>query len=271
VCAVPQLRSLLAGAGDPPGRTAEERIAELLARPGGIRSLHRPIVGLDDGRCLGHDATVHLGDDEEHGPAPWFRAAARTGLSGRLGATALAAVLRERATMPGDRFLVVTLDPHALGHPEVGAVLAAEDDVADLVLRLIEADVPVGRRATEVLDRLRTRGLRLAVPAGTGGVADLALVDRLGPDVVLLGADLVRDVQSHRVRQRLVDVVVELADDCGAITLAEEVETLEETQVLRSLGVRMAAGWLFGRPRTGFVPPPPEVCEWLRLQQIDLR
>jgi EAL domain-containing protein (putative c-di-GMP-specific phosphodiesterase class I) len=270
VTAVPLLPGLLPGPSGSFETAPQERIAELLARPASVHSVHRPIVGLHDGRCLGYEATVRVTDGDQ-APAPWFRAAADTGLSGRLGALALNAALRERATMPGERFLVVTLDPDALGHPDVVALLAGEDDVADLTLILTSADLPDGHRATPVLAELRARGLQLALSAGSAGLADLLAVERLHPDLITLPAALVRDLHRHRIRQRLVDGVVELADDLGAATLAEEVESLDETQMLRSLGIRMADGWLFGRARTGFAPPPTEVCEWLRLQQLDVR
>jgi hypothetical protein len=108
VAAVPLLPGLLPGPSGNFGTAPEERVAELLARPASVHSVHRPVVGLDDGRCLGYEATVRIADTGEQSSAPWFRAAAQTGLSGRLGALALNAALRERATMPGERFLVVT-------------------------------------------------------------------------------------------------------------------------------------------------------------------
>jgi EAL domain-containing protein (putative c-di-GMP-specific phosphodiesterase class I) len=272
VTAVPLLPGLLPGPSGNFATAPEEQIAELLARPASLHTVHRPIISLDDGRCVGYESTVRIADTGESGPvppqfasSPSFRAAARTGLSGRLGAAALTAALRERATMPGERFLVVPLDADALGHPDVVAVLTDEDDVADLTLTLICADLPPNHRAGPAIEELRTRGLQLAVTAGTAGLADLHLVEQLHPDLITLPAGLVRDVHQHRVRQRLVDVVVELGDEIGATTLAEEVESLDETQVLRALGVRMAQGWLFGRARVGFPPPPAEVCEWLRL------
>jgi EAL domain-containing protein (putative c-di-GMP-specific phosphodiesterase class I) len=272
VTAVPLLPGLLPGPSGNFGTAPEEQIAELLARPASLHTVHRPVVSLNDGRCIGFESTVRIADSSEgglpspqFGSTPSFRAAGRTGLSGQLGAAALTAALRERATMPGERFLIVPLDADALGHPDVVAVLSDEDDVADLTLTLLCADLAPGHRAGPVLDELRSRGLQLAVTAGTAGLTDLQMVERLHPDLITLPAGLVRDVHEHRVRQRLVDVVVELAEETGATTLAEEVESLDETQVLRALGVRMAQGWLFGRARVGFPPPPAEVCEWLRL------
>lgn len=245
----------------------EEQIAEVLARPNGVRSINRPVVALTDGRCVGYQATVRVAEWAARSPAPWFRAAAQSGLSGQLGALALGAALRERATLPGDRFLAVELDPDALGHPDVVAVLSAEDDVSDLVITLISTELPPEHRAAPVLQEFRGRGMLLAVPAGTAGLADLMAVERLAPDLILLSVELVRGVHQHRLQQRLIDVVVELADGTGALTLAEEVESLDEVLALRSAGVRMGQGWLFGRARPGYVPPSAEVSEWLRVQR----
>ena len=244
----------------------EERIAELLARPSGMRSINRPVVALADGRCVGYQATVRVTEGAARSPAPWFRAAAESGLSGQLGALALEAALRERATLPGDRFLAVELDPDALAHPDVIAVLTAEDDVSDLVITLISTEMPTTHRATPVLEEFRGRGMLLAVPAGTAGLTELLTVERLAPDLILLPLELVRGLHLRPLQQRLIDVVVELADGTGAATLAEEVESLDEALVLRTAGVRMAQGWLFGRARPGYVPPSPEVSEWLRSQ-----
>jgi EAL domain-containing protein (putative c-di-GMP-specific phosphodiesterase class I) len=247
----------------------EDRIAELLAKPATIRSIHRPVVALADGHCLGYEATVRIGDRAARSAAPWFQAAAEAGLSGQLGAIALDAALRERATLPGERFLAVELDPEALGHPDVIAVFDGEDDVSNLVLTLISPEMAPNHPAGPVLDDLRGRGLLLAMNAGTAGLDDLTTVERLGPDLIRISPELVRGVHQHPLRQHLIEVVVELAEDLGASALAEEVETMDEAFALRSTGVRMAQGWLFGRPRPGFAPPSAEISEWLRVLQLE--
>jgi EAL domain-containing protein (putative c-di-GMP-specific phosphodiesterase class I) len=196
---------------------------------------------------------------------PWFQAASDTGLGGRIGSLALQAALRTRAELPADRFLAIELAPDALAHPEVIEVLSAHDDVSNVVLTLMSTDLPAEHRAWPALARQRSRGLLLAVTAGTAGLAELLALERLSPDLVLLPAELVRDVQLSSVQQRLVDLVVDLAESVGAVTVAGEVESLDETCTLRDAGVRAAQGWLFGRARPGFAAPSVEVCEWLRL------
>jgi EAL domain-containing protein (putative c-di-GMP-specific phosphodiesterase class I) len=239
-------------------------LADALARPGAVRCRHRPVVALADGRCPGYQTTARLA----RSCVP-FAAAADCGLSGTLGALALEAALLARSTLPGDRFLSVALDAHALAHPAVSALLEREDDVSRLVLDLTDPPGAGGfapgappHPATEVLAALRGRGLRVSAAAGGAGLGELVALRRLGPDLVRLPAELVRSVEADPVRRALIGVLRDLTGPAGL--LAEEVETLAEVATLRDLGVELAAGWLFGRARPTFEPPPDEACAWLR-------
>jgi EAL domain-containing protein (putative c-di-GMP-specific phosphodiesterase class I) len=242
-----------------------EPIAQTLSRPATIRSIHRPVVALADGTCLGYQATVRVGDWAARSAAPYFEAAAQAGLSGQLGALALQAALRERAGLPEDKFLAVEMDADALTHRDALDVLDGAGEISDLVLSLITPHLRPGHPAIDVLSVLRGQGLLLAAGVGPAGLADLVALELLVPDLIRVPAELVRDVHRHAVRRRLVENVVDLAEELGAAVLAEDVESLDEASVLRGCGVRLASGWLFGRARPGFVTPSAEVCEWLRV------
>ncbi|MCE0539407.1 EAL domain-containing protein [Kineosporia rhizophila] len=242
-----------------------EPIAQTLARPATIRSIHRPVVALADGTCLGYQATVRVGDWAARSAAPYFEAAAQAGLSGQLGALALQSAVRERVALPADKFLAVEMDADALTHRDVLDVLERAGEISDLVLSLISPYLAPRHPAIEVVSELRGRGLLVAAGAGGAGLDDLTALEHLVPDLVRVPAELVRDVHLHAVRRRLVENVVDLAEELGAAVLAEDVESLDEASVLRGCGVRLASGWLFGRARPGFAPPSPEVCEWLRV------
>ncbi|MBT0772384.1 EAL domain-containing protein [Kineosporia sp. J2-2] len=242
-----------------------EPIAQTLARPATIRSIHRPVVALADGTCLGYQATVRIGDWAARSAAPYFEAAAQAGLSGQLGALALQAALRERSTLPDDKFLAVEMDADALTHRDVTGVLDRAGEISDLVLSLITPHLTPGHPAIDVMSGLRARGLLLAAGTGPAGLDDLMALEHLVPDLIRVPAGLVRDLHRHPLRRRLVENVVDLAEELGAAVLAEDVESLDEAGALRGCGVRLGSGWLFGRARPGFTPPSPEVCEWLRI------
>jgi EAL domain-containing protein (putative c-di-GMP-specific phosphodiesterase class I) len=250
-----------------------ESVAALLARPDSIRSVQQPVVSLQTGQCAGWSAVVRIADWVGRESGPWFEAAASAGLSGPLAGLALQACLRARATMPGDRFLVTEVSGRVLTADQVMSVLDSEDDVADIMLTVTG---PLGPGAAEVGRNLRARGLRLAASCGDAGLDDLEALTAWGPQVLRLPARLVRGLAQDPLRQRLVALVVDLADDLaddrngdeprGGV-LAEDVETLTEILALRDLGVRWAQGWLLGRPRAGFAPPAIDLQDWLGDQQ----
>jgi EAL domain-containing protein (putative c-di-GMP-specific phosphodiesterase class I) len=70
----------------------------------------------------------------------------------------------------------------------------------------------------------------------------------IGPDIVKLDIALVRSVDSDPGRQALIASMVGFARQTGAVLVAEGVETEAEAATLRTLGVTLGQGYLFGRP-----------------------
>jgi EAL domain-containing protein (putative c-di-GMP-specific phosphodiesterase class I) len=246
-------------------RELEERVAHVLRSPETLRGVHQPIVDLRTGDCVGYEAFVRIADWPARSPRPWFDAAARVGLAVQLEAAALATSLRARLTMPGDRLLAVNLSTSSLTDDHVLRVLDDEDDLSRLLLTpspAREALPPAG--AAEALTALRGRGLLLGVKLREGGRTDLDVVDGLRPDVLVLGREFAADVHASGSRQRLVVTLAGIAAETGAAVLATGVESVADARCLQRRGVHLGQGWLFGRPRPGFLPPPAGTAEWLR-------
>lgn len=243
----------------------EDQIARLLRRPENLRSVYQPIVDLRSGDCVGYEALTRVAEWPARSPQPWFQAASRTGLAAQFEAAALVSSLRGRADLPQGRFLTVNVSPSCLGHPLVTEVLLQQEDLRGLVAELTEVSSVIGEGTNaEVFAGLRERGLLVAVDVTEAGLPDLQHVIAVRPDLVKLDRVLVKDVHSDMARDRLVRLVVGLAEEVGAAVLAEGVEALEDARLLQLLGVRMAQGWLFGRARPGFLPPSEEVASWLQ-------
>jgi EAL domain-containing protein (putative c-di-GMP-specific phosphodiesterase class I) len=71
-------------------------------------------------------------------------------------------------------------------------------------------------------------------------------------DFVKLDMSLVRDLDKHAMKQRLVRSVTELCKDQGTLVIGEGVETEAEAKVLVDLGCDFLQGYLIARP----APPP---------------
>lgn len=88
----------------------------------------------------------------------------------------------------------------------------------------------------------------VAVSANGAGFAGLqALVD-LGPDIVKISPDFLAGVAADASRRALVKALVQFAADTGVTLIAQGVDTREDLQALRELGVRFAQGDVLGKP-----------------------
>jgi EAL domain-containing protein (putative c-di-GMP-specific phosphodiesterase class I) len=99
-----------------------------------------------------------------------------------------------------------------------------------------------------VLEPLRKKGLRLAVDDAGAGYASFRHILRLEPDIIKLDMSLTRDIDTDRTRRALAAALIRFAQETGSKIIAEGVETQSELEVLRSLGISMAQGYLISRP-----------------------
>jgi EAL domain-containing protein (putative c-di-GMP-specific phosphodiesterase class I) len=98
------------------------------------------------------------------------------------------------------------------------------------------------------LVRLRKSGVRLAVDDAGSGYSSLTHILKLAPELIKLDRELVCGIDIDPVRRALVTALVLFAADTGAEILAEGIETSDELDVVRRLGVRYSQGYYLGRP-----------------------
>ena len=101
---------------------------------------------------------------------------------------------------------------------------------------------------TEVIDHLRSLGVRIALD--DAGAADVGLQHLLGvrPDIVKIDTTVIHGIAEDELRQAVACAYASLAKRAGAISLAEGIETEAELAMLLSLEVETGQGYLLGRP-----------------------
>ena len=101
---------------------------------------------------------------------------------------------------------------------------------------------------TNQLERLRERGVGVALDNfGTGGVS-LALLNRLPIDVLKMDRDFVGGLTEENDDPRLIKVIVAMASSLGLPVLAKRVETDLQRDVLIREGCNFLQGYLFSTP-----------------------
>jgi diguanylate cyclase (GGDEF)-like protein/PAS domain S-box-containing protein len=221
-----------------------------------FHSVYQPIVDLADGRVLGHEALLRA-TDADGGPVfpdvlfPAAEAAGWTHVLDRVGRTT---ALRHAGPWLGEDLLFINFVPTSIYRPQV-CLRTTEAAAKEAGLRLDQLvfEVTEGHRVDDV-DHLasvfayyRERGCRVALDDLGAGYSSLNLLVRLQPDFVKLDKDIVQALPDP-VSSAVVASVVAITHAYGGLVLAECIETAEQAEAARDLGVDLGQGWFYGRP-----------------------
>lgn len=212
-------------------------------------SVFQPIIELETRRVVGFEALTRFDDGTP--PDVRFADAARLGLGSEFELAAIETALAESPKLPNGTFLSLNVSP--------AVALAAGDllkghlnghlngNRRQIVLELTE-HVPIGDYLPlrEAIDRLGQ--VQIAVDDAGAGYASLRHILELRPAFAKLDISLVRGIDGDDLRQAMAAGMQYYALRSGCRLVAEGVETDEEANVLRELGVDLAQGYLFGRP-----------------------
>ncbi len=195
---------------------------------------------------IGYEALARFADARP--PDLWFRDAADAGLTVELELLAADQALRLLPDVPDECYLSVNASPSVLVSDGFFS-LFREHDARRCVVELTEhVHIQSYDELQRSIERLRGLGLRLAVDDAGAGYASFRHILQLAPDIIKLDRDLIRRCNVDTVRRTLASALVSFATEIGATLVAEGVETPEELETLRGMGVAGAQGYQLGRP-----------------------
>ena len=151
----------------------------------------------------------------------------------------------------------LNVQPRSLTNPEFtatlcDAVLAAGMVETRIVLELTEQQTIVNPRAfAATLHRLRERGFRIALDDYGEGSSNLNLFQTLRPDFLKISGTFCRGLARDPFKQIIVQSTAEMAARAGTATVMEAVETSEDAEILRFLGIDYGQGYFFSEPLPG--------------------
>jgi diguanylate cyclase (GGDEF)-like protein len=151
------------------------------------------------------------------------------------------------------------LDPHFV--TEVTDLLAEIGSPPELLtLELTESVLVTDPQlATERLSELRALGVKISVDDFGTGYSSLTYLKGLPVNEVKIDKTFVRGIVAEPADRAVVRAVVDIAHTLGVRVVAEGVETPEQHDILRDLGVDELQGFLHARPM-----PAADTLKWLR-------
>ncbi len=228
-----------------------------ILRDRSIRTLFQPIVRLPGNEVIGFEAL-------SRGPSGSYLESAenlfgfteREGLLGEVELLCLECALASAARLPEGATLFLNLSVLGLEHIESEArgltsrVIEAGRSPAFCVLEITERTyAESAHRLRERISELRQRGFRIAIDDMGTGYSALHVLAELQPDFIKLDKMLVRDLAVEPIKRNLVSAITGFARDSRSVVIAEGVETQDEVEVLRELGIELQQGYFFGYPK----------------------
>lgn len=227
---------------------AQERISQVIDEGGPAIAL-QPIVDLETDRVCGYEALARFPAISGWTPDRWFDAAEQVGMGTALESAAVEAALRLLPRIPPTDSLAINVSAAALLASTRIPELFTGPQGHRLILELTEHQkINEPERLDAALRRVREASVRIAVDDAGSGYAGLERILSLGPEVLKLDQSLVLGVAHDAGRQAMCEAMVGFTSRTGARLVAEGVETQEDLDMLRSLGVSHAQGYLLGRP-----------------------
>jgi EAL domain-containing protein (putative c-di-GMP-specific phosphodiesterase class I) len=157
--------------------------------------------------------------------------------------------------------LSINFIPGAVYQPEacirvtINAARRAALPFNRLIFEVTEGE-PVRDRAhlDGIFREYRRQGFATAIDDFGAGYAGLNLLADFQPEIIKIDMDMIRRIDSNRVRQVLVNAIVNVCKDLNIQVIAEGVETEAELSTLRDIGISLFQGYYLARPAFEALP-----------------
>jgi diguanylate cyclase (GGDEF)-like protein len=226
----------------------------------GELSVHyQPIVRAAGEEISGFEALVRWQHPSRGAvePAKFIPLAEEAGLIGKIGEWVLRTALEEAAQWPDHVRVAVNLSPLQFNDPAVVAMVSEHLTATGVRADRLELEITEGVFLAEgdttddTFAKLKALGVRLALDDFGTGYSSLGYLKKAPFDKIKIDQSFVRGAAASSATNRnaaIIRAIVTLAETLGMDTCAEGVETHDDLQLIRELGVSMVQGYIFGRP-----------------------
>jgi diguanylate cyclase (GGDEF)-like protein len=218
---------------------------------------YQPIVRAAGEEISGFEALVRWNHPSRGpiSPDKFVPLAEEAGLIGAIGEWVLRTALEEAAQWPDQVRVAVNLSPLQFNDPTIADIVGNHLKETGVRADRLELEITEGvflaegDSTDETFARLKALGVRFALDDFGTGYSSLGYLKKAPFDKIKIDQSFVRGAASSTNRNAaIIRAIVTLAETLGMDTCAEGVETHDDLQLIRELGVSMVQGFIFGRP-----------------------
>ncbi|RUS47334.1 EAL domain-containing protein [Cohnella sp. AR92] len=252
------LREAMQSSNHPDALEDALRMSELesLLEAKALRCVYQPIMDIRQGRPLGYEALSRPQNSSAFaGPLPLFEFAERAGMDYALDQLAREQAISGSAGLHSGEKLFLNLTPQIINDPQFTpwqtlALLKKHRLTPDQVVFEIteRSSIQDFGSVERVLAHYRSQGYKIAIDDVGAGYSSLLSIVELKPDYIKVDRSIVSGLHADTYKAHILETLVLTATRMGIGLIAEGVETEEELNKLREMGVHYAQGYLLGRP-----------------------
>ena len=236
------------------GRPSAAELAVGIAS-GQLELEYQPVVDIATGTVVGREALVRWRHPVQGllPPAQFLDLADSTGLIADVGQWVLRTAIRDLSVLDDGLWVSVNLAPSQVLRAPVASEVhrwCDEWQVAPsrLVLEVTESQLLEATPAVlRQLAALRGQGSRLAIDDFGSGYSSIAYLETFEFDIIKLDQGLLQGEPTDRKRA-MISWIATLARMLDCIAIAEGIEDQGQAEIVRSAGIELGQGFLYGRP-----------------------
>jgi diguanylate cyclase (GGDEF)-like protein len=187
-------------------------------------------------------------------PDQFIPLAEETGLIVPLGEWVIQQACNDATWLPPDLKIAVNLSPVQFKQEELFDIIKSALQASGLAPERLELEITESvllEHAAEnhaFVEKLKSIGISLALDDFGIGYSSLSYLTTFPFDKIKIDKSFIRDLTSGRKLPAIISSVVTLARGLDILVTAEGIETPEQFERLKALGVDFAQGYLLGRP-----------------------
>ena len=218
---------------------------------------YQPIVRTTGEDVCGFEALVRWNHPARGpiGPDKFIPLAEECGMIEKIGSFVLRTAVRDATSWPESVRVAVNLSPIQFNNPAIVETVSVVLNEHKLRAERLELEITEGvfladsNATDETFANLKALGVRLALDDFGTGYSSLGYLKKAPFDKIKIDQSFVRGAASIGSRNSaIIRAIVSLAESLGMDTCAEGVETHDDLQLIRELGVSQVQGFIFGRP-----------------------
>jgi diguanylate cyclase (GGDEF)-like protein/PAS domain S-box-containing protein len=227
-----------------------------------FRMLYQPIVALHDGSAIACEALIRWDHPTQGviGPNEFIPLAEQTGLAHTIGRFVLQSASEQLAVWKRNRAGTLNFGMHVnvsaseLSDPDFERTLVQTVEhhglePADFTLEITESVVlDAGTRANQTIGRVRERGFKICIDDFGTGYSSLRYLQQFEVDAIKIDRSFVCGTDGRLASEPIVRTLISLAEAYNVRIVAEGVETVEQSEMLRNAGCRLGQGFLYAHP-----------------------